>query len=286
MTNLNILPQDPVLVNLIAGLNSIGSMGGLRQTERALGMITDNISRAWQESVGPKHTIERNQISPFTHIIKTKDQMVLWLEFGLVRFDMKYTHTKGKRSRRVKARRLGNKLITRWNATRKDGSRYTVNAGDPYLIIPFRHDTRHDPGKDAKGARKGKKTLTDMYSKVQKQMKADDFMRTKVEVSADNSNVKTPNYWYDAIGRAQYSRGTTFSFPEGKEYQHLRGMIATGDSKQSSFMTFRIVSVNSPRTSWIHPGIAAKRYLHNILEESQESIRNIIKDALKKDIGQ
>ena len=41
MMTLSIVPSDPAFVELIAGMNALGSGAGLRNTERALGKISD-----------------------------------------------------------------------------------------------------------------------------------------------------------------------------------------------------------------------------------------------------
>lgn len=278
MMTLSIVPDDPNLTNLIANLNAVGKAGGFRQTQRALGMITTAIARSWQSSVGSDHRIEKKRLTPFTHVVFSRDKVVGWMERGLAPFDMRMTHPKGKKSRIVRPKMRGGKMITSWKARRKDGTVYTVHAGDPYLIVPFRHRTQNQPGEE------GQKTLTDVYGDVKEQMAQGDFKRSRVKRAAAGSEAVSPNYWRQAVERAQYSWGSRFTFPEQDEFKNLQGMVAMGGSKQSQFMTFRVVSVNSPGNAWQHPGIKARRYLHNILEDGHAKIVGIINDALVRDI--
>jgi hypothetical protein len=94
----------------------------------------------------------------------------------------------------------------------------------------------------------------------------------------------------DMVKRAEYAWGNRIEFPEpeeGKEdqYRNLRGMVAMGPPSQSQFMSFRVVSVNSPPGAWIHPGIKARHYLQQIIERGSEQIEGVIHDALAKDLG-
>jgi len=89
------------------------------------------------------------------------------------------------------------------------------------------------------------KTLEDVYPEVQKMM-GEDFQRSKVTKSAEGSGKVSPNFWGESVERAEYSWGSRMSFPELDEFKNLQGMVVMGDSKQSSFLTFRVISVNSP----------------------------------------
>jgi len=255
MLTLSMVPSDPNLVELIGALNSIGSGIGFRHTERALSALSGAVARAWQTSVGSDHRIQRKKVTPFTHSIYSTDKIVHWLEYGLKPFDMKMTHPFGGKSRVV------------------------VQAGDMYLIIPFRHRTQNAKGQT------GQKTLEDAYSDVKEQMQDESFKRSKVTISAAESGKVEPNYWKFMVQRAQYSWGTPLQFPDIEEYKNLQGLVVMGPKKQSQFMTFRIVSVNSPEGSWMHPGIKARHYLENILNRGQEQMQTVIEDALKKDLG-
>jgi len=279
MLTLSMVPSDPNLVELIGALNSIGSGIGFRHTERALSALSGAVARAWQTSVGSDHRIQRKKVTPFTHSIYSTDKIVHWLEYGLKPFDMKMTHPFGGKSRVVKPRVVNGKVKYFWTQKGKDGTKHIVQAGDMYLIIPFRHRTQNAKGQT------GQKTLEDAYSDVKEQMQDESFKRSKVTISAAESGKVEPNYWKFMVQRAQYSWGTPLQFPDIEEYKNLQGLVVMGPKKQSQFMTFRIVSVNSPEGSWMHPGIKARHYLENILNRGQEQMQTVIEDALKKDLG-
>ncbi len=278
MMTLSIVPSDPQLVELIGALNAIGSGVGLRNTERALSAITGAVARAWQSEVGSDRRIQREKKSPFSHEVYSDDKMVHWLEKGLMPFDMRMTHPFGKKSRRVKPRMVNGKMVQQWEAKRKDGSKYTVAAGDEYLIIPFRHKT--------KGINKSsKKSLADVYPEVKKAMGGEDFQRSKVTKSPAKSGKQSPNAWDEMVKRAEYSWGSRLDFPDNEEFKNLQGMVVMGPPKQSQFMTFRVVSVNSPNGTWMHPGIKARHYLKNIVERGEAKIQTVLSEALKKDLS-
>ncbi|MDC7221538.1 MAG: hypothetical protein PQJ59_16510 [Spirochaetales bacterium] len=279
MMTLSVVPDDPALGEMIAAMNSVGTGMGLKNTERALDLIAQSVARSWQNAVGSDHRIERKKTAPFEHVVYSRDPVVHWMEYGLKSFDMKETHTKGPKSRVVKPRVRKGKVLNQWWQTRQDGSRYLVHAGDPYLIVPFRQHVKKM--KEIQGDE-----LKNAYSYVQSQMRKDDFTKSKVTASPADSTTQSKNANQEMVKRAEYSWGTKIEFPKVEDgvdkYKHLRGMTKM---QGGEFMTFRVVSVNSPKNSWIHPGIPEKRYLRNILERGQEQISNIIGKALEKDLG-
>jgi len=277
LITLSIVPSDPALVELISALNTIGSGIGFRNTERTLSTLSGAVARAWQTQVGSDRRIEKKKITPFTHSVYSRDKVVHWLEYGLKPFDMKLTHPFGKKSRVVRPRRIKGKMRFSWTQKRPDGSTYTVHAGDSYLMVPFRHKT--------KGTKKGQKTLENVYKNVQAQMGKEGFERTKVTKSPAKSGKVSSNYWGEEVKRAEYSWGTKFQFPETDEFKNLQGLVAMGPAKDSHFMSFRVVSVNSAPGSWMHPGIRARHYLQQILERGQDTINSSIEEAFKKDLG-
>ena len=277
MTTLSIVPTDPALIELIGALNAIGSGAGLTTTEHTLTVIANKVAYNWAQQIGDRKKIKIKKTGAFSREIFSDDKMVHWLEKGLMPFDMRLTHPFGKKSRRVKPRMVNGKSLSQWEQTRKDGTKYTVAAGDEYLIIPFRHGT-------TRGAQKGKKGLKDIYSEVQAQM-GGDFKRSKTTKSAAKSGKQEPNAWDKMIDRAEYSWGSKVVVPDDGEFSNLQGMVVTGPPKHSQFMSFRVVSVNSQNGSWQHPGIKPRNYLENIIREGQINIQSAIEKALSKDLS-
>jgi hypothetical protein len=253
MMVMKVIPTNSELSGLIAAMNELGGGVGLKNTQRALNVVSRSIATAWGQAVGDRKKIKIDSKMPFSKKVYSTDKLVHWLEKGLKSFDMKRTHPYGAKSRRSKA-------------------------GHAYLIIPFKHKT-----KDGK-SREGQKSLSDVYQMVRKQMQGGDFQRSFVSDSPAKSDVSQENAFGEQIKRATYRYGTRIEFPDTPEFQDLQGMVVMGGPKQSQFMTFRVVSVNSPADSWIHPGITARNYLQNIVESGQGTIGQIIEDALRRDL--
>ncbi len=278
MLTLSIVPSDPALVEMIAAMNRMGSGTGFKRTQEAFQTISSSIAWAWQQQVGSDHTIKKKAITPFSHSVYSRDKMVHWLEFGLKPYDMKTTHPHGKKSRVVKPRMRGGKVINQWTQKRKDGSPYTVRAGDPYLIIPFRHKSSTKP-------QTGQVSFKSAYAKVRSQMQEEGFERSMVTTSPAESEKISENYWKEEVQRAEYAWGSRLQFPEEDKFKNLQGMVVMGGPKQSQFMSFRVVSVNSPEGSWMHPGIKARHYLSQILEKDRQDIQAVVESAMKKDLN-
>jgi hypothetical protein len=278
---MSVVPKDDVLINLLAGLRRTGSGSGLQNTHIAFEVMAKAVQTKWQMTVGSKYKIEKpKRIDPFTIRVESEEKMVHWLEYGLPAYDMRQTHTSGAKSRVVKPKYgAGGKLITQWKVKNPDGTYRMVVAGSRYAIIPFFHDTKT---KSEEGAQK---TLGDVYNNVRKQVKTEGFKRSSVTKSPADSNTQSPNAMGEMVKRAEYDWGSRVEFPDEPEYDNLQGMVVMNSPKQSSYMTFRVVSTNSPASSWQHPGIEARHHLKKILEEGQEQIRNVLREALGRDFG-
>jgi hypothetical protein len=278
MMVLKLIPKDPVLMNMIAALNAMGVSKGFEKTKRAFDAYATAIKRSWQNAVGPDHKIEMQKHSPFQTTVFSRDPMVGYLEDGMPSYDMKTTHPFGKKSRLVKPRRTGKGLLKMsWKCKRKDGSTYIQNANDAYLIIPMQHRTGI-----ANRARAGQVGLNMIYGELLQSKQSSVFAESDVETPAATSGKRTPNIWGEMIGRAKYKWGSRLELPPIPELQDLQGMVSM---KGGTYLTFRVVSVNSPKDSWIHPGIKARKYLAEIMNRNHEQIANIMDTAMKKDMG-
>lgn len=288
MIGVSVVPMDSNLIELLASMENIGSGADLVNTNEALNQVSNMIARQWGDKVGRdtqgRSKIQIDKSSPTSRKVYSRDKLVHWLEVGLPGYDMRQTHTKGKKSRVVKPRiGPGGKIITQWKVKNPDGSHRTVMAGSSYLIIPFFHKWKHGKGTESN------KKLADYRYSIGKQMKTEGFQRSSIVTSAEDSSKVSPNYWGEKIKRAEYSWGSKVKFPDTPENANLQGMVAMDQStkkkKQTGFMTFRVVSVNSPAGSWWHPGIKARHHLENIVNEGKEVITQVIQDGLKRDFG-
>lgn len=277
MLQVEVIPTDTTLINLIGSLNNINDNNGFQKTEKAFDAVTSAIKRAWQKSVGPKHKISQRKESKFSRYIFSTDPVVGWLENGLSSYDMRKTHTKGKKSRVIKARMGKNgKVKTSWWKKNKDGSRELVRAGSSYTIIPFRHGT--EKGSRFGDAQPGQVGLNQIMNKLRSQ----EFQESEVVDSPETSGTASKNYWGDMIKRAEYKWGNRLELPDRPEFDNLQGLVKM---KGGTYLTFRVISQNSPDGSWMHPGIKSRKYLSRILSQNAEKISNIMDTALRGDIG-
>lgn len=261
MMFLSIVPSDPNLIQFIAAMNNIGSEDGFPSTQFYFKQIINEIASSWRTVTKNKYEVEVNQHSPFRHTIFSKEPMMGYLENGLSRYDMKETHTKGAKSRVAKTGK---------------------NKGVPYLIVPFRHAT-------TEGSRFQDTGLSSLYSKISYQISSGKFQRSIVTKPAKTSGKMEKNAMGEMVSRAEYDWGSRFqpeitedmSEEQKKTMKRLSGLVAF----PGSYMTFRVISKNSPADSWIHPGIEPRHYLRDILNMNQEKIKNIIEMALAMDCG-
>ena len=129
-----------------------------------------------------------------------------------VKYDMKQTHTRGRKSR-VSAK------------------------GIPYLIIPFRWGTPND--KDTK--RRWNNSIPQIqYNTLVKGMKIS---------STKNTTHIEPNANGEPVVRAEYNWKSRLSSQDAWN-DRASGMVRMKDKKGSTYWTFRIVSAKSPANSW------------------------------------
>lgn len=257
MMYLSIVPSDPGLIQFISAINGIGNIEGFKTTQDNFENIVNGIASAWRKVTKNKYTINTVKKSPFAHSIFSTEKMMRFLEEGMPAFDMKDTHPKGKKSRVSKK-------------------------GVPYLIVPFRHGVKE-------GGRFQDSGFSQIYNKLLYQIRLGEFKRSIVLKSAQESGKVEKNYWGESVERAEYDWGSRYepqitnqmTEEQKTTAERLRGLVAF----PGSYMTFRIISENSPEGSWIHPGIKARHYLRDILNGNQEKIKSIIEESIKTDIG-
>lgn len=129
-----------------------------------------------------------------------------------VKYDMKQTHTKGRKSR-VSAK------------------------GIPYLIIPFRWGTPNDKG----SKRRWNNSIPQVqYNTLVKGMKIS---------STKNTTHIEPNAKGEPIVRPEYNWKSRLSSQDAWN-DRASGMVRMKDTTGSTYWTFRIVSAKSPANSW------------------------------------
>jgi hypothetical protein len=153
--------------------------------------------------------------------------------------------------------------------------------GQRYTIIPFRHNT---PTASATGQ--------PMPAEVYKQAKKLAYTQvvgTKQEKNADGKMV-TRNV-YSHGGQLNVGQGIGWRSriqPQGHEHTHavsiFHGMVRMGSPKQSSFMTFRVVSEASPPNSWWSPAIEPRPVSEAVAEGVQERAVLMVRRGFELDL--
>lgn len=124
--------------------------------------------------------------------------------------------------------------------------------GVPYLIVPFRQFT---PGQGPSGG-----MSKAAYQKMRKsRFSLVESVDRKVEPNAKGENIFRPTYqWGDRLKET--------------EDENEKGMVSFFDSGtgKKTYLTFRVVSANSPAGSWIRKG--RPEILSKVKEEAQKNI--------------
>lgn len=276
MTTLEIVPTDSKLTDLIANFKKTAQSEKYPNTLQSLDAVGEAIQTGWQMKVGSKGKIER-KAQGLSQTIFSTDKMVHWLEFGLPSYDMKDTHTKGAKSRTIKSRvNSKGETVTSWYAKRGN-TRYKVHAGDRYLIIPFSHQTGD------KAPAGSPPNFASIYRKYYKGFQATEVTGSREEVQ---KNKDAPNFG-KMVKRATYSYGDKVQNPTLPK--NLQGIVRmkqdTDGAKRSGWVSFRVLSQNSPADAWIHPGIQKQQHLKKMLDKNKMKIEEIVLDGMKKDLG-
>ena len=205
---------------------------------------------------GYARSIKTKQTGRFEHEIFSEAKIADWIENGTEQLDMKITHTKGPRSRVSKE-------------------------GVPYLIVPFQWGTKEGT------ARAGPKNI------VPKNLLS--LMRSKrfKQSSVKNETYQSPNKRGDLVDRYTYSwgdrvKGSDFAGTvEQKSFAN--GMVRfeqgeSGGKRYGGYFTFRIISANSPKNSWIKPATPARHVTRAVAGVTQESVNAMVDAALLEDM--
>ena len=277
MIRVSITPEDSVLADLVGGMEMM-STKYMPKTFKAFKMSTKIIEYTWKSyALGAPipggagrlkmptgayaRSIKTRMISPFNYEIISDSPHASALEDGTKQYDMKETHPYGKRSRVVKktVRRKG--VVIR-------------RAGDPYLIIPFR--------RGIPGAKTYKTLPAQLYMQIRQAIRKGDIQLSQVT----KGKKRSPNYRGELIPRAKFQWGTRIV---GVGIENLEGMVAldvsTPKSKRTTYMTFRVISVNSPTHKWIQKARPGLHLAKNAAINTQGIVKEMIASGLRQDLG-
>ncbi len=278
MIEIRLVPEDYQLAELVSSLEAVSSKA-MPSTYRAFKMATALVQYTWKSyamgapipgggprlknpSGGYAKSIKIRTLTPLAKEIYSDSPIAHYLEEGTKQYDMKETHPFGKRSRVVKKDRYKNgKLV--------------ASKGDAYLVIPFRHGV---PGTASYGGM----LPSELYKIIRNGIKEE----TIILSSLQKGRKVEPNYKGELIPRKKYNWGTRLT---GIGVRDLEGMVvmdvSTKKSVRSGYMTFRVISVNSPANKWIQKARAGKHITQFVVKNTSAAVNDIIISALKKDMG-
>lgn len=148
--------------------------------------------------------------------------------------------------------------------------------GQRYNIIPFRHNT---PGQD--------KTGPAMPQEVYNKAKRLAFSQV-TGTHTDKNGVERKSYsWGGRLGETKIGWRSRIG-PRGHEYTHATsiysGMVKMGKKGNASYMTFRVVSENSPANSWWMDAIQPRPIAAAVAETVRPQIDALIRQAFEDDL--
>jgi hypothetical protein len=284
MVKLNITTDNDLLQQLQMALAQFGG-GHLPSVSMAMRKSADFIRGTWQgfarggslpgiESLkNPSgkyaRSIRIDRRGPFDYEVYSEAEVADWIENGTEDLDMKTTHPYGPRSRISKK-------------------------GVPYLIVPFRWGT---PGRNGQKRVGFRNIIPEQIYKQLLISKKFKFQTSKVTASADTSDNLELNYNNHMVGvasRAKYEWGDRVfaadvdSLTDGSREDHFAdGMVKMEGQggKSAGYLTFRIISADSPAESWKRKGMEARHVTNAVASLAQETINEVIDNAAREDLG-
>jgi len=278
MIQMTIMPKDDYLAMLNARMKFIGS-GSMPATSSAFKAAASVVATVWKgyatgtaipgsekpiKSASYAAGVKVLQGGPFEYTIYNDSKMAQSIEDGTPELDMKTTHPYGPKSR---VANKGTKSHPRWV---------------PYLIIPIRWGT---PGS---GGHFRNIIPEQVYAMLRAQMKAGEFVRTSVKKTTHLE----ANFAGEGVPRAEY-QGENGQDGWGSVLNGIGGNMEgmsvmnndSGKKKSSGYMTFRIISAESPVGSWIKPAVPARNISRLVAENTRDIVTEMIQSGILKDIG-
>jgi len=265
MIKIDLIPQDETLANLVSGLEMVSSKM-MPSTFKAFKMASNLISYTWKSYAlgapipgtssriknpagGYAKSIKVRMLAPFNYEIYSDSHIAAFIEDGTKSYDMKRTHPFGRRSRMSKE-------------------------GIPYTIIPFRHGVP--------GTQSYQQMPKQLYEIIRAAIKNNEIQKSRTLKGKTHS----PNYKGEMIPRGKYKWGSRIT---GTGLENIEGMTvvdtSTKKSPRSTYMTFRIISVNSPSHKWLQAARPAKNITKHVAANSAEIVKDLISSGIKQDLG-
>ncbi len=287
MIRVDLRPEDETLANILSNLEFVSSKN-LPATAKAFKIASALVQYTWKSYAAGrpikgssmrlknptgayKNSIKIRFLSPFNHEIYSDSPIALYLEKGTQEYDMKKTHPYGKQSRIVKKTVKKKGVVVR-------------REGDPYLIIPFRHGV---PGTQSFVQKYGDSTVAtampeQVFQQIERILKTDEDQMSK----RIKGRTFDPNFKGELIPRAKYKWGARF---KGMGFSQMEGLVAMDTSspkkKSSQYMTFRVISVNSPAMKWIVKARPAMNITQHVVNNTKEEMKKLITSGVRQDLG-
>ena len=227
------------------------------------GAIPGSPYRIKNPTGGAARSVKMKHVGSHRVIIYSENRIVSYIEDGTKELDMKTTHPYGPKSRQGK--------------------------NGPYLIVPFRHGTP-TASRNPMPAK--------LYMIIKNALKSGEVEKSTVE---SNEAYKSPNavnldpnkkaqekHQFKEVSRHGYRWGGSLKgLPESmKNYEGMVIMdTSSGKSNSSAYFTFRVISVNSKKMSWIKPAQPAMKLTEHVIRNTRETIEDLMEFALRKDLG-
>lgn len=254
----NLLNEIRAQLSLFAGKNGGDIAPGMKRAVSMSAKIIQDTWRNWAlgKSVEGAADIRRAN-SRLASSINTKMHGVFDAEIGTdspymrriqsgsPEYDMKKTYPYGKKSRVSKK-------------------------GRPYLIIPF---TWHTP--NAKGGARAHGSMANtipenLLGVVRKMRRSRTTGETHIEKNARGED----------IARAEYDWGERLN-AEG----NAGGLVVMNSSRHTAYTTFRVISADSPASSWIRKEVPANDVVSAVERAARPAVEAVIEEGLRSDLG-
>ena len=270
MVKVNVDLDEGLLSHLQASLAKITNGTGssvMPRTMSAFSYAAKLIQKSWQnwamggslvgaadiKNPNPRlsSSIKIRRISDFDLSIETDSRYMERIQNGMPEFDMKTKYPYGNKSRVVQSGK---------------------NKGVPYLIIPFRWGTPNKTG----GARAhfGNTIPLEVYKILQS--------RNFGKSERKDSTHAEPNAKGENIERSEYSWGDRIN---DEDAGNANGMVKMKSNTGSTYFTFRVISANSPRDSWIRKEVPANNVIEAVKRTCKDNVEKLIEQGFLEDLG-
>jgi hypothetical protein len=210
--------------------------------------------------------VKQNGMLDYT--IYNHSDIAEWIENGTQAADFKQTHPYGPRGR-----------VAKKKIPKKEGGGYRYV---PYLIVPYRWKT---PVKGASTVGIKNVIPEQIYNRLRTEIRKGAFKKTIVL----EGEKYTSNFWGELQNRTSYSWGSRL---QGDAFEGVENSLNTGTPNISGmvkmqgagYMTFRVISADSPKNSWIKPATKGMQIAKQTSDFMAEKVDKMVNEAFNADL--